>query len=344
MNAIRFSKFGGPEVFRYDTAPDPACGPGQVVVRLKAAALNHLDVWVRSGLREKSIPLPHIPGSDGSGIVEEMEHGASSFKKGDRVLVSPGLSCGRCTMCLSGRDNLCRDYRVLGTKEDGTYAEYIALPAVNLLPIPEGLSFEEAAAAPLVSLTAWHMLVTLAHLRAGETVLIHGGGSGVGSMGIQIAKMLGAYVFTTAGSDEKLELAKKLGADEGINYKAQDFVDEIKRRTEKRGVDVVFEHTGGEVFEKSVTILAKAGRLVTCGATSEYRVALDVRYVYSRHQSIFGSWMGGKAELAEVLRFFGGKSPRLHAVIDRTFPLKEAADAHRRMEARKNFGKLVLTM
>ena len=349
MKAVRLHSFGDAGVLQYEDAPLPAVGPNDILLQLKGAGLNHLDIWVRSGARGRNIPLPHIPGSDGAGIVAEVGSEVKSVKPGDRVLLSPGLSCGTCNRCLSGRDNLCREYRVLGTKEDGTYAQFVKLPAVNVLPIPEGLDFEQAAAIPLVSLTAWHMLVTLARIQPGETVLIHGAGSGVGSMGIQIAKLVGAHVVTTAGSDEKLEKAKALGADDVINYKKNDFVDEVKRLTEKRGVDVVFEHIGGEVFEKSITILAKGGRLVTCGATSQYNCNVDVRYVYSRHQSIFGSWMGGKHELVDVLKFFspvvnGRKEPRLRLrpVLDRVFPLSEAAEAHRHIEARKNFGKVVL--
>ncbi|HUL43905.1 MAG TPA: zinc-binding dehydrogenase [Bacteroidota bacterium] len=346
MNAVRFHAFGGPEVLQYEEAPDPKPGPNDVLLELKAAALNHLDIWVRSGAREKNIPLPHIPGSDGAGIILGTGSEVKTYKPGDRVLISPGLSCGHCAACLQGRDNLCREYRVLGTKENGTYAERISLPAVNVLPIPDGLDFPDAAAVPLVFLTAWHMLVTLARITAGETVLVHGAGSGVGSAAIQIAKILGARVITTAGSPEKLSKAKLRGADELIDYREKDFAEEVRRLTEKRGVDVVFEHVGGKVFEKSVTVLAKGGRLVTCGATSEFMASLDIRYVYSRHQTLFGSWMGGKAELIQVLKFFDGgpTSRKLHPVIDSVHPLSKAAEAHQRMEERKNFGKIVLTM
>ncbi|TLY28373.1 MAG: zinc-binding dehydrogenase [Ignavibacteria bacterium] len=256
----------------------------------------------------------------------------------------PGLSCGHCEMCLGGRDNMCREYRVLGVREEGTYAEFVKVPAVNCVPIPEGLDFNEAAAIPLVFLTAWHMLVTLAKIRPGEMALIHGAGSGVGSAAIQIAKLVGARVITTAGSHDKLKRAQELGADDLINYQEKDFVEEVKRITEKKGIDVVFEHVGGEVFEKSITVLAKGGRLVTCGATTEYVAKLDIRYVYARHQTILGSWMASKAELIEVLKFFTGPKSkrRLNPVIDKVFPLAQAADAQLRMEERKNFGKIIL--
>lgn len=342
MKAIRFHNFGGTEVLQYEEAPKPAIGPNDVLLQLKAAALNHLDLWVRSGEREKNIPLPHIPGSDGAGIIAETGSAVKRYKAGDRVLISPGLSCGNCDKCLSSRDNLCREYRVLGTKEDGAYAEFVKLPAINVLPIPEGLDFNQAAAIPLVFLTAWHMLVGLAKIQPGETVLVHGAGSGVGSAGIQIAKLFGAHVLTTAGSEEKLSKAKQLGADELINYKEKDFAEEVKRLTGKRGVDVVFEHIGGEVFEKSITILTKGGRLVTCGSTTDFMAKVDLRYIFSRHQTIFGSWMGSKQELIEVLKFF--PSGKLKPVIDSVFPLSQAADAQRRLMERKNFGKIVLSI
>ena len=223
------------------------------------------------------------------------------------------------------------------------YAEFVKLPAANVVPIPDGLSFAEAAAIPIVFLTAWHMLNTLARVQAGETVLVHGAGSGVGSAGIQVAKHAGARVITTAGSDEKLSKAKELGADELINYNEKDFAAEVRRLTEKRGVDVVFEHVGGEVFAKSIPIIAKGGRLVTCGATTAFVAGVDIRYLYSRQQTIYGSWMGWKPELIEVMKFFDKKSPmRFRPVVDTIIPLAQAADAHRRMEARMNFGKIVM--
>ncbi len=344
MKAVRFHTFGDASVLRYEEAPTPAIGPNDVLLQMKAAALNHLDIWVRSGARERNIPLPHIPGSDGAGIIAETGSAVDWLKQGDRVLISSGLSCGHCDKCLSGRDNICRDYRVLGVREDGTYAEFVKLPAVNVLPIPEGMDFPEAAAAPLVFLTAWHMLVTLAKIQPGETVLVHGAGSGVGSAAIQIAKLFGSHVITTAGANDKLQKAKSLGADELINYREKDFTEEVKRLTDKKGVDVVFEHIGGEVLEKSITVLTKGGRLVTCGATTEFVAKMDIRYIYSRHQTIYGSWMGGKQELVEVMKFFKGPNPKFHAVIDKTFPLAQAAEAHRRIEERKNFGKVVLTI
>jgi NADPH:quinone reductase-like Zn-dependent oxidoreductase len=343
MKAVIFDRFGDAGVLHYAGVPRPQPGPGQVRVRLHAAALNHLDLFIRSGERERNIPLPHIPGCDGSGIVDETGDGVTHFRPGDRVSISPGISCGTCSACTGNRETFCRSYHVLGTRENGTYAEYVCVPQANLVRLSDRLSFLEGAAVPLVFLTAWHMLVTRAEIRAAETVLVHGAGSGVGSAAIQIAKLHGAFVITTAGTDEKLAKAKALGADEAINYNTMNFVDEVRTLTGKRGVDVIFEHTGGEVFAKSVTVLGRGGRLVTCGSTTDFMSNVDVRYIYSRQQTLMGSWMGWKHELEHVMKLFDGPDGRkLKAVIDSVFPLAKAADAHRRMESRQNFGKIVL--
>lgn len=346
MKAIRFHNFGGAENLILEEVPQPKIGPNELLIRMKSAALNHLDLWVRNGSREKNIPLPHIPGSDGAGIVEEAGSAVGNFMPGDKVLISPGISCGNCDMCVGGNDNLCRTYHVLGTREDGTYAQFVKVPSLNALPIPEELDFNQAAAVPLVFLTAWHMLMGLAKVRPGETVLVHAAGSGVGSAGIQIAKLAGAEVISTAGTSEKLRRAGELGADEVINYKEKDFTEEIKRLTGKRGVDVVFEHTGGEIFEKSILTLAKGGRLVTCGSTDNYSARVDIRYLFAKHLTLFGSFMGTKCELMEVLRFFKKREGniQLKPVIDSVFPLEHASDAHKRMEERVNFGKIVLSI
>ncbi len=347
MKSIRFHEYGGADMLRYEDAPDPSPGPSDVIVHLRAAALNHLDLWVRGGDRERNIPLPHIPGSDGAGVIAETGTAAGGhLKAGDRVLISPGISCGHCAHCLNGRDNLCAEYHVLGTRGDGTYAEFVRIPAVNVLPVPEGLDFNQAAAVPLVFLTAWHMLVTLARVRPGSTVLVHACGSGVGSAAVQIAKFFNAHVITTAGSDEKLSKASALGADDLINYRTTDFTAEVKRLTGKRGVDIVFEHIGGDVLQKSIPLISKGGCLVTCGATAGFNVPLDVRYIFSRHLSVFGSMMGSKAELIEVLKYFGkaAGTRRFVPIIDTIFPLSDAAKAHRLMEERTSFGKIVLSI
>lgn len=340
MKAIRFQSFGGPEVLRYEEVPQPRIGPLEVLVQLKAAALNHLDIWVRSGMRERKIPLPHIPGSDGAGIVAEVGSAVKSYRPGERVLICPGLSCGQCDYCVSGKENLCSTYHVLGTLEDGTYAEFIKVPEYNIVSMPSGMDFQQAAAFPLVFITAWHMLVTLANVQRGEIVLVQGARSGVGTAGIQLAKMLGARVITTVGTQSAITQARDLGVEEVIDYRRSDFVEEVRRLTNKRGVDVVFEHVGGEVFEKSLTIIRKGGRLVTCGATTEYVGRVDLRYVYSRHLTIYGSFMGTKGELLEALKCY--ERGELKPVIDSVFPLAQAAEAQKRMEERKHFGKIVL--
>jgi NADPH:quinone reductase-like Zn-dependent oxidoreductase len=340
MRAIVYSEHGGPEVLRYIEVAEPRLGPQQVLMRVRACALNHLDLWLRRGLPSMQIPLPHIPGSDIAGEVAKVGEGVARVKAGDRVLLAPGISCGQCEQCLAGRDNFCRDYTLFGAGVDGGCAEYVASPAVNVIPIPAKLTFEEAAAIPLAFLTAWHMLITRAQLRPGETVLVLGAGSGVGSAAIQIAKVAGARVIATAGSEAKLRKAKELGADDWIDHSGQDIAQEVKRLTNRRGVDVVFEHVGAATWEKSIRSLAAGGRLVTCGATTGYEGKIDIRYLFTRHLSILGSFMGSKAELYAVLELF--ERGLLKPVIDRAFPLERCAEAHARLENREQFGKIVL--
>jgi len=341
MKAVRFHEHGGPEVLKYEDAPDPVVAPHEVLVRVKACAMNHLDVWARKGMPGVKIPLPHIPGCDIAGEVAAVGSVVTRITPGQRVIVSPGISCGQCAQCLSGRDNLCRSYEIIGGyRIDGGYAEYVKLPEVNILPMPDGMSFEAAAAFPLTFLTAWNMLVTLARVGRGEQVLVMGAGSGVGSAAIQIAKLFGAHVIATASTDDKLGKAKALGADEVINYVTQDLVAEVRRLTAKRGVDVIFEHVGGPVFERLIPVLATGGRLVTCGASAGYLAQTDIRYLFMRQVSIMGAYMGSKAELLQALKEL--ERGTLKPVVDRVFPLKEAAEAHRAMEDRKLFGKLVL--
>jgi NADPH:quinone reductase-like Zn-dependent oxidoreductase len=341
MKAVIIREHGAEDVLELAELPDPEIAENEVLVRVKACALNHLDLWVRGGLPGIEFPMPHILGSDISGVVERVGKLVKNSKEGDEVLLSPGLSCMHCEECLRGRDNLCAKYSIIGYRSHGGYAEYIKAPSVNVLPKPANISFEEAASIPLVFITAWHMLVDRVGLRAGETVLVHAAGSGVGSAAIQIAGMLGARVIATAGSSEKLEKAKELGADEVINYTETDFLEEVKRLTSKRGVDVVFEHTGEATWSKSVRSLVRGGRLVTCGATSGPKGDLDIRLLFSKQISILGSYMGSKHELVEVMKFV--KEGKLKAVVDRVLPLEKAADAHRALKERAQFGKVVLT-
>jgi NADPH:quinone reductase-like Zn-dependent oxidoreductase len=340
MKAVVFDRFGGPEVLEVRDVPDPACGPDEAVVQVKACGINHLDLWVRSGLRGLDIEMPHVLGNDVVGVIAEVGPAVRHVKPGDKVLVVPTLSCGTCPACMSGDDNLCRAYDVLGRRRNGGYAERVAVPGANCLPYPENLAWEQAAAVPLVFLTAWHMLVGRAKLRAGEDVLVIGGGSGVGSAAVQIARLLGARVIATAGTAAKLERVRALGADDSIDHSAHDIGAEARRLTGKKGVEVVFEHVGGAVFEQAVGALARNGRLVTCGATIGGKVSLDLNVLFGRHLALMGSWMGRRAELVEVLRFV--RDGRLKPVVDSVMPLADARQAHERIEAREHFGKIVL--
>jgi NADPH:quinone reductase-like Zn-dependent oxidoreductase len=341
MKAVIFKEHGGPEVLEYTTdAPEPSIKPDEVLVEVRACALNHLDVWARGGLPGIEIPLPHILGNDIAGVVRRAGELVNWVREGDEVMLQPGVSCGHCLDCLRGQDNMCPEYDILGYRRDGGYAELVRAPGVNVIPKPPGLSFEEAAALPLVTVTAWHMLSTRARVQPGETVLIHAAGSGVGSVGIQIAKLRGARVIATAGSDEKLAKARELGADEVVNYTRPDWPKEVRRLTERAGVDVVFEHTGAETWPGSLQSMKKNGRLVTCGATSGFDARTDLRQVFYRNLSLLGSFMGSKAELLDAMKFV--ERGQLRAVIDRTLPLSEARRAHELMQDRAQFGKLVL--
>ncbi len=340
MQAVRFHEHGGPEVLKYEAAPDPKIAANEVLVRVKACALNHLDLWLRRGVSDWKLPLPHIVGSDVSGEVAELGSLVKRVKTGERVLLCPGISCGQCEACFKGLDSACRNYTVLGVFVDGGYAEFVKAPEVNVIPIPGDLSFDEAAAVPLVFLTAWHMLFTRAQLRPGEDVLVIGAGSGVGSAAIQIAKAVSARVIATAGADWKLDKARALGADEVINHSRQAISAEVKRITGKRGVDVIVEHVGAAVWEECFDSLATYGRLVTCGVTSGGEVKLNLQNLFGRQRSVMGSFMGGKAELLDALKLIARR--KLKAVIDSAFPLREAAAAQRKMESREFFGKILL--
>jgi NADPH:quinone reductase-like Zn-dependent oxidoreductase len=340
MKAILIRRHGGPEVLEIADVPKPMPGPGQVLLRVRAAGMNHLDTWVRRGLPGVAHPLPMILGSDGAGVIEEVGPGVLDPKPGDRVFVSPGFCCGRCLECGSGLDPLCREYGMLGEHRGGVQAEFAALPVLNVLPLPDGLSFQEGAAFALVFLTAWHMLVSRARVAPGDDVLVHSGGSGVGTAAVQIAKLHGARVFATVGSDDKMAKVKDLGADEAINHRRTDFLEEVRRLTGKRGVDIVIESVGQETWDRSLKSLVRGGRLVTCGATSGYEARTDLRYLFTKGLSILGSTMGSRAELQRVARFMGQR--RLKPVIDRVLPLEKVAEGHRTMADRSLFGKIVL--
>ena len=342
MNAVVFHEHGGPGKLQYQEMPAPTIGPNEVLVRVKACALNHLDIWIRQGSPAYPMPLPHISGSDVAGTVQQIGSQVEGVAEGERVYVSPGVGCGHCEQCLAGRDNMCRSYGLIGAMCHGGYAEYVKVPARNVFPIPGALTFEQAAAFPLVSVTAWHMLFTLADLRLGEEVLIMGAGSGVGHMAIQMAKLAGARVITTVGSDDKIDKAKALGADEVINHSREKVNQRVRELTQRRGVNVVIEHVGPEVWGQCIDSLAKGGRLITCGATTGAEVQLDLRYVYSRQLTIKGSYMGSQIELLKAAELVG--QGRLRPVIDRTFPLSDAKGAQEYLLNRKFFGKIVLTI
>ena len=342
MKAIVFHEHGDPGVLHYTEVPEPHVRQNEVLVRVRACALNHLDIWVRRGLPGVLIPLPHIPGSDVAGEVVKVGHEVHNVHIGQKVLLAPGVSCGKCPACVAGRDNLCRDFNLLGYMIDGGCAEYVRCPDVNCMPYPENLDWVHAAAVPLVFLTAWHMLVSRAQLRPGDSVLILGAGSGVGSAAVQIAKYFGAYVIGTAGSDEKLEKAKKIGVDEVIHFGIMPLAKEVRRLPNNRGVEVVFEDVGEATWSESVKSLAFGGRLVTCGCTTGHDARLDLRFIFTRQLSILGSYVGTKEELRMLLKLIA--QDRLKPVIDKVWPLHDCMLAHNYLENNKQFGKVVLTV
>jgi NADPH:quinone reductase-like Zn-dependent oxidoreductase len=342
MKAVRIHQFGGPEVLTYEDVPDPQPRKDQVLVRVKACSLNHLDVWVRKGL--PGVKLPHILGSDIAGEVAESGEYVSEYRPGftvgQRVLVAPMHFCGHCVKCVAGIQNQCREFTVLGNAVDGGNCELLAVPGASVIPIPDTLDFNQAASVPLVFVTAWHMLVGLAAVRSGQTVLVLGAGSGVGIAAIQIAKMFHCRVITTAGDAAKLEKARALGADYGINHYQQKISEEVRKITNKEGVDIVVEHVGAATWDESMRSLKGGGKLVTCGATTGPTVALDLRHLFARQLSLLGSYMGTMGELYEVLgHVFAG---RLKPVVDRVFPLSEIRAAHEYLEKSQMFGKVIL--
>ncbi len=340
MKAARIHQHGGPEVLIYEDAPDPKIKANEVLVRVRACALNHLDLWVRGGIPGMTLDMPHILGSDIAGEVAAVGELCWRVRPGQRVLLSPGLSCRQCAQCAAGRDNFCPRYTIFGLRVPGGNAELVAAPEYAVIPIPDDLSFEEAAAAPLVFLTAWHMLHGRAQLEPGEDVLVLAASSGVGSAAVQIAKLFQCRVIATAGGDAKLEMARKLGADAVIDHYRQDIAAEVKKFTDRRGVDVVFEHVGAATWPKSVQSLAQGGRLVTCGATTGYDAKVDLRFLFNRQHSLLGSFMGTLGDLHQVLRFVFRK--QLRPVIDRVYPLAEIRAAHERLENKEQFGKVVV--
>ncbi len=341
MKAVRIHAHGGVEKLRYEDAEPPELtSPGDAIVQLKAAALNRIDILNREGRTGTEVTFPHILGADGAGIVAQVGSNFKNLKKGDAVCLYPPSGCGQCEFCVTDRDFMCIKVRALGERLKGTYAEYVKLPAINCFPIPRWLSFEEAAAFPLVFLTVWRMLITNAELKPGEHVLILGIGGGVASAALLVAKRLGAHVIVTSSSDEKLEMARNWGADHGINYTKSDFARDVRALTGKRGVDVVVDCVGGENWVKSLAALAKGGRLVTCGATAGAFPQTDLLRIFWNHLKIFGSTLGSREDFRQLLNFM--ETCRIRPIIDQVFPLKDAAAAQRRLEEGKQFGKIVL--
>jgi len=342
VKAARIHQHGGPETLVYEDAPEPKIKANQVLVRVRACALNHLDLFVRAGIPGLKIAMPHVLGSDIAGEIVEVGELSERVKPGWRVLLAPGLSCRQCEQCLAGRDNFCRRYTLFGYAVDGGNAELLAAPEYSAIQIPDELSFEDAAATPLVFLTAWHMLMDRARLQPGEDVLVLAASSGVGMAAIQIARMFQCRVIATAGGEEKLAKARELGAAHAIDHYREDISAEVKKITGKRGVDVVVEHVGVATWPKSLESLAPGGRLVTCGAPTGSDARIDLRYLFSKQWSLLGSFMGSMGELHQVLKFvFRGQ---LKPLIDRAYPLAEIRAAHERMENKEQFGKIVLRL
>jgi NADPH:quinone reductase-like Zn-dependent oxidoreductase len=340
MKAIAITAHGGMEKVQYMEVGRPPVGPREVLIETRAVALNHLDLWVRNGLPGSKLTMPHVLGADGAGVVAEVGPEVRGVNVGDRVLINPGLSCGVCEFCQAGEQSLCATFGIMGETCPGTFAEYFKVPQDNVHPVPEGFSWEEAAAFPLVFVTAWRMLISKAQIKPGEDILILGIGGGVSTAALQMAQSLGLRAFVTSSSDEKLQQAKKLGAAAVINYKTQDFGREVRHLTDRRGVDVVVDSVGGESYVKSLASLAKGGRLVTCGATAGPRPQTDLARIFWNQLSVFGSTMGNMREFAAMLNFVRKRGVK--PVIDQVFSLADGATALARMEEGKQFGKIVL--
>jgi NADPH:quinone reductase-like Zn-dependent oxidoreductase len=342
MKAIAITGHGGNETVQYTDVARPVLGPREVLIEARAVALNHLDIWVRNGLPGAKLAMPHVLGADGAGVVTEVGPEVGRVRPGERVLINPGLNCGACEFCQAGEQSLCATFGIMGETAPGTFAEYFKAPQENVHPVPEGFSWAEAAAFPLVFVTAWRMLISKAQIKPGEDILILGIGGGVSTAALQMSKALGLRAIVTASSDDKLQHAKKLGADAVINYKTQDFGREVRSLTNRRGVDVVVDSVGGESYAKSLACLVKGGRLVTCGATAGPRPQTDLGRIFWNQLSVFGSTMGSLHEFAEMLNFVRKRGVK--PVIDQVFPFADGAKALARMEEGRQFGKIVLTI
>jgi NADPH:quinone reductase-like Zn-dependent oxidoreductase len=342
MKAIVFRQHGGLEVLEQAEVPRPEPGPGEALVRLQVAALNRLDLWVRQGWPSLRLALPHIPGADGAGEIAALGPGVEGWSASERVVINANLSCGECEFCQDGRDNLCRRWELLGETRRGTYAEYVTLPARNLLRLPEGSDPRRAAAAALVYLTAWHSLIRRADLRPGESVLVVGASGGVNLACIDIAKFAGARVYVVGSSAEKLQLAAKMGADHLIDRSQEaNWARAIHQLTEQRGVDVVVDNVG-TTFPSSFRAARKGGRILTVGNTGGPKFEIDNRFIFGKQLSILGSSMGSRADFAAVMGLV--LSGQLHPALDQAYPLAEARAAQERLERGQQLGKITLTI
>jgi len=340
MKAAVIEKFGGPEVIKIKELEKPFPRFGEVIIKVKAVSLNHLDIWVREGLTAYGTKLPHILGCDFAGEIVELGDGIENFKIGDKVFVDPGLRCFKCEFCIEGKDNLCKNFGIIGASKWGGYAEYAIISEKNLLHIPKGISFEIAAAFPLTYQTSWHMLMTLANLKAGEDVLIIGAASGIGIAAVQISKLAGARVIATVGGENKVGKLISLGADFVINHNSENIYQRVKDITKEKGVDIVFEHVGPATLSDSIKSLKKGGRLVFCGATTGADYNLQLRYIFSRQLSLLGSIMGTRRELLKITELV--ERGLLSPLIDSVFNLEQVKEAHKRMESRQHVGKIIL--
>lgn len=340
MRAVQYSDHGDRDVIKYDSYPDPEVGAHEVLVEIKAAALNHLDIWTRRGLPGLELELPHVPGSDGAGVVKAVGDHVDRFEAGDRVALLAGVSCGTCEFCRAGQDPLCERYYIIGEHSQGVQSDIAAIPADNLTHVPKDVSWSTAAAAPLVFMTAWRMLITRAEIEPGDSVLVHGSTGGVGHAAVQIAKHAGATVYATGGTEEKLQVVEELGVDHPINYEEASFKEVIKSATDGRGVDVVVDHIGEATWEDSIKCLVKGGTLVTCGATTGGNVGINVNRLFWNQLNILGSTMATLGGAEDVLQLVW--SGDIEPVIREELPMSEAAEGHRLLEEREGVGKVVL--
>ncbi len=343
MKAVVFHEHGDASVLKYEDVPVPEIGPNDVLIEVKAIGVNRNDLWSREGLPGMKFDLPHIPGSDAAGIVTRVGDAVTSPKVGDEVMVHTSISCRSCAQCTSGHEYFCREFKIWGFQTgplDGAYAEYARLPYFNLVPKPQNLTWEEAASLPLSLLTVWHMLVTRAGLQPGEDLLVWGAGSSIGTLAIQVGRLIGARILATAGSEDKLRRARELGADATVNHKTDDVLAAVRQFTNKKGVDVVFEHVGEATWERSIRSMAWGGRLVICGNTTGFNANTDLRFLVNKQLNLLGSHQGSKAELLEALEFV--KRGQIKPVISHVLPLREAARAHEQMYSGDHFGKIML--